>query len=394
MTRVVLFTGKGGVGKTTVAAATAVRAAAAGSRVLVTSTDPAHSLSDVFDLALGDRPTGIADRLAAQQIDAQARLDLHWQDVRDYLVQLLSRGGLSQIQAEELMLVPGLDELFALIDLQDHVASGDYDLVVVDCAPTAETMRLLSLPDALRWYVEKIVQPGRRVARAVRPLAARVGGVPVPEDEVFGAVERLHGQLAAVHELLQDTGRSSVRLVVNPERMVVAEALRTATSLSLFGYGVDAVVVNRLLPDEIDDPYLARWKERHAEHLETVRTSFEPTPVLTAPLFDDELIGVAALERLGQVVYEGLDVTAVLHDAKPLTVDEIDGGYLLRLALPFAAKDDVDLHRRADELHIRVGWMKRTVPLPAAVRRCDIAGARLRDGALEVRFAMPAVVTS
>ena len=394
MTRVVLFTGKGGVGKTTVAAATAVRAAAAGSRVLLTSTDPAHSLSDVFDLALGDRPTGIADRLAAQQIDAQARLDLHWQDVRDYLVQLLSRGGLSQIQAEELMLVPGLDELFALIDLQDHVASGDYDLVVVDCAPTAETMRLLSLPDALRWYVEKIVQPGRRVARAVRPLAARVGGVPVPEDEVFGAVERLHGKLAAVHELLQDTGRSSVRLVVNPERMVVAEALRTATSLSLFGYGVDAVVVNRLLPDEIDDPYLARWKERHAEHLETVRTSFEPTPVLTAPLFDDELIGVAALERLGQVVYEGLDVTAVLHDAKPLTVDEIDGGYLLRLALPFAAKDDVDLHRRADELHIRVGWMKRTVPLPAAVRRCDIAGARLRDGALEVRFAMPAVVTS
>jgi len=394
VTRVVLFTGKGGVGKTTVAAATAVRAAAAGSRVLLTSTDPAHSLSDVFDLALGDRPTGIADRLAAQQIDAQARLDLHWQDVRDYLVQLLSRGGLSQIQAEELMLVPGLDELFALIDLQDHVASGDYDLVVVDCAPTAETMRLLSLPDALRWYVEKIVQPGRRVARAVRPLAARVGGVPVPEDEVFGAVERLHGKLAAVHELLQDTGRSSVRLVVNPERMVVAEALRTATSLSLFGYGVDAVVVNRLLPDEIDDPYLARWKERHAEHLETVRTSFEPTPVLTAPLFDDELIGVAALERLGQVVYEGLDVTAVLHDAKPLTVDEIDGGYLLRLALPFAAKDDVDLHRRADELHIRVGWMKRTVPLPAAVRRCDIAGARLRDGALEVRFAMPAVVTS
>lgn len=394
MTRVVLFTGKGGVGKTTVAAATAVRAARAGQRVLVTSTDPAHSLSDVFDVALGDRPVVVADNLAAQQIDAQARLDLHWQDVRDYLVELLSWGGLSQIQAQELMLVPGLDELFALIDLQEHVASGDHDLIVVDCAPTAETMRLLSLPDALRWYVEKIVQPGRRVARAVRPLAARVGGVPVPQDEVFGTVERLHGKLAAVHSLLQDPDHASVRLVVNPERMVVAEALRTATSLSLFGYGVDAVVVNRLLPDEIEDPYLARWKERHAEHLETVRTSFAPTPVLTAPLFDDELVGTDALARLGQAVYTDHDVAAVLHHARPLTLTEIDGGYLLRLALPFAAKDDVDLHRRSDELHVRVGWMKRTVPLPAAVRRCEVAGARLHDGALEVRFVVPAVVTS
>ena len=394
MTRVVLFTGKGGVGKTTVAAATAVRAARAGQRVLITSTDPAHSLADVFDVALGDRPVVVADNLSAQQIDAQARLDLHWQDVRDYLVELLSWGGLSQIQAQELMLVPGLDELFALIDLQDHVTSGDHDLVVVDCAPTAETMRLLSLPDALRWYVEKIVQPGRRVARAVRPLVQRVGGVPVPDDEVFGTVERLHGKLAAVHGLLQDTRRASIRLVVNPERMVVAEALRTATSLSLFGYGVDAVVVNRLLPDEIEDPYLARWKERHAEHLQTVRTSFAPTPVLTAPLFDDELVGAEALVRLGEAVYEGLDVSAVLHDARPMTLDEIDGGYLLRLALPFAAKDDVDLHRRADELHVRVGWMKRTVPLPAAVRRCEVAGARLRDGALEVRFVTPMAVAT
>jgi arsenite/tail-anchored protein-transporting ATPase len=394
VTRVVLFTGKGGVGKTTVAAATAVRAARGGQKVLVTSTDPAHSLSDVFDIPLGDRPVGVDDNLMAQQIDAQARLDVHWQDVRDYLVELLSWGGLSQIQAQELMLVPGLDELFALIDLQDHVASGAYDLVVVDCAPTAETMRLLSLPDALRWYVEKIVQPGRRVARAVRPLAQRVGGVPVPEDEVFGAVERLHGKLAAVHGLLQDTDRSSVRLVVNPERMVVAEALRTATSLSLFGYGVDAVIVNRLLPDEIEDPYLARWKERHAEHLQTVRDSFAPTPVLTAPLFDDELVGTEALQRLGEVVYRAHEVSAVLHHAKPLDLEEVEGGYVLRLALPFAAKEDVDLHRRSDELHVRVGWMKRTVPLPAAVRRYEVGGARLRDGALEVRFVAPVAVPS
>ncbi|MBW3659246.1 MAG: ArsA family ATPase, partial [Actinobacteria bacterium] len=232
MTRILLFTGKGGVGKTTVAAATAARAAARGLEVLVTSTDPAHSLADAFDVPLGDGPTRVATNLQAQQIDAQARLERHWKEVRDYLVELLAWGGVGELQAEELVLLPGLDELFALIDLHRQVESGAYDLVVVDCAPTAETLRLLALPDALRWYVDRILAPGRRVARVIRPVTSRVGGIPVPEDDVFGAVERIHGELAAVHALLQDAARTSVRLVVNPERMVIAEALRTATSLS------------------------------------------------------------------------------------------------------------------------------------------------------------------
>ena len=390
MTRILLFTGKGGVGKTTVAAATAARAAARGLEVLVTSTDPAHSLSDAFDVPLGDGPTVVADRLQAQQIDAQERLERHWKEVRDYLVELLAWGGVGEVQAEELVLLPGLDELFALIDLHRQATAGAHDLIVVDCAPTAETLRLLALPDALRWYVERILQPGRRVARALRPVTSRVGNVPVPEDEVFGAVERIHADLASVHALLQDASRSSVRLVVNPERMVVNEAMRTATSLSLFGYATDAVVVNRILPDEVQDPYLARWKERHATHLETVRTSFAPTPVLTAPLFDDELVGADGLARLADVLYGDVDEASVLHTAPPLSVDATDEGYLLTLALPFAAKDDLDLHRRATELHVKVGGVKRTVPLPAALQRCDVAGARLRDGRLEVRFAAPA----
>ncbi len=386
MTRVVLFTGKGGVGKTTCAAATAAAAAGAGARVLVTSTDPAHSLGDAFDAVVGDRPTPVADRVDAQQIDAQTRLEEHWRDIRDYLVQLLAWGGLGEVQAQELVLVPGFDELFALLDLQEQVDRDAYDLVVVDCAPTAETLRLLALPDALQWYAEKLVAPGRRVARAVRPLASRVGGVPVPEDGVFGAVERLQGRLGAVHALLQDRDRSSVRLVVNPERLVVNEAMRMATSLSLFGYGVDAVIANRILPDEIDDPYLRRWKQRHAEHLDTIHAGFAPTPVLTAPLFDDELMGMADLARLGQALYAGHDPCAVLHRGDPLRVEPTGDGYVLTMPLPFATRDDLDLHRRGTDLHVRVGGMKRTVPLPAALRATRVGGARLQDGVLEVRF--------
>lgn len=391
-TRVLLFTGKGGVGKTSVAAATAVRAASRGARVLVTSTDPAHSLADALDRPLGDAATAVelpaGGALAAQQIDAQQRLERHWREVRDYLVTLLSWGGVGEVEAEELVLLPGLDELFALIDLRAQVRSGRYDLIVVDCAPTAETLRLLSLPDALRWYVDRVLGPGRRFARAMRPLA-RVRGtaaVPVPEDEVFGAVDRVHADLAAVHELLQDPARSSVRLVVNAERLVVAETQRTATSLSLFGYGIDAVVVNRLLPDAITDPYLARWKERQAGHLATVRDAFAPTPVLTAPLFDDELDGVDGLARLGDAVYGDVDETAVLAESRPVTVVAEGDDRLLRLALPFTVKDDVDIHRRGGDLHLAVAGVRRTVSLPAALQRREIGGARFVDGHLEVRF--------
>lgn len=403
-----LFTGKGGVGKTTVAGATAVHAALHGHRVLLTSTDPAHSLADAFDAALGDAacpvgpPGGDAHwpgggSLDAQQIDAQSRLERHWQEVRDYLVAVLAWGGMAEVQAEELVLLPGLDELFALIDLTRQVDSGCYDLVVVDCAPTAETMRLLTLPDALHWYVERVLGPSRRVVRAVRPLARGLSsgpaGVPLPDDEVFTAVDRINRDLGRVHALLQDPTRATIRLVVNPERLVIAETQRTATSLGLFGYGVDAVVVNRLLPEEITDPYLQRWKQRQAEHLDTVRRGFAPTPVLTAPLFDDELSGAQALRRLGSVLYGGLDAAAVLHAARTIAVEANGDGYLLRLALPFAVKDDLDLLRQGGDLLLRVGGVRRTVALPAVLRRCEVAGARLEDGWLEVRFA-PAVLPS
>jgi len=365
--------------------------------VLVTSTDAAHSLADALDVPLGDRPTAVAlpvgsrgpGSLHAQQVDAQARLERHWRDVRDYLSALLAWGGVGVVEAEEIVLLPGLDELFALIDLRGQVASGDYDTVIVDCAPTAETLKLLSLPDAVSWYVDRVLGPGRRIARALRPLARSLGSsgpVPVPDDNVFDAVEYLQDQLTGVHELLRDPGRASVRLVVNPERLVIAEAERTATTLSLFGYAVDAVVVNRVLPDEVSDPYLARWRDRQENHLATVRTAFAPIPVLTAPLLDDELVGIEGLSRLGDTVYGDRDEVAVLHGARPVSLEEDGSDHVLRIALPFATKDDLELHRRRGDLHVKVAGVRRTVPLPGILQRRDIARARLSDGWLEVRF--------
>jgi arsenite/tail-anchored protein-transporting ATPase len=401
---VLLFTGKGGVGKTSVAAATAARAAGRGARVLVTSTDPAHSLGDALDAPLGDRATAVPPptpgrgELFAQQIDAQQRLERHWREVRDYLVTLLSWGGVGEVEAEELLLLPGLDELFALIDLRGQVTCGRYDLVVVDCAPTAETLKLLSLPDALRWYAERVFGARRGLGRAALPLTRVLGPtgapLPLPGTDVLDQVERVHGELAEVHALLRDPARSSVRLVLAPERLSVAEAQRTATSVALFGYAIDAVIVNRLLPDHVTDPYLATWRERQAEHLAEVRAGFVPIRVLTCPLAADEPIGVDALAALAAALYGQVDELAVLTDRPTVElVDETDG-HLLRLALPFATGDDVDLHRRGTELTLRVGPVKRTLPLPVALAREDVVGARLVDGWLELRFAPVSAVVS
>lgn len=385
MTRVLLLTGKGGVGKTTVAAATGL-AAAGDNQVLVTSTDPAHSLADAFGVPLGDRPRRVAEGLDAQQIHAQARLERHWHHVRDYLVQLLAWGGMSEVQAEELVLFPGLDEIFSLVELRRHLDEKVYDLVVVDCAPTAATLRLLALPDAVRWYVDRVVAPGRHVARAVRPVVSRVSDLPMPRDQVFGAVERLHRDLLAVHRVLQDPAVTSVRLVVTPERLVVNETLRSATTLSLFGYPVDAVVANRLLPDGLSDPYLVRWRARQSGHLRSIRRSFAPLPVLTAPRLADEPVGVDALTELGARLWADHDPAARLTTAQPVRLERCGTGWRLVISLPFASREDIDLHRRGGYLHVTVDGVRRTVRLPAAVRRHAVEGARLTDGTLEIRF--------
>ena len=385
--RVLLFTGKGGVGKTTTAAATALRCADAGLRTIVLSTDPAHSLSDALDVDLGDAPSKIAPRLFGQQMDAQARMEDTWVEIQAWLMDVFSWAGVAAIEAEELSVIPGLDEIFSLSDIKTYADSGDWDVVVVDCAPTAETLRLLSLPEILRWYMDRVFPMSRKVNKVVSPILGRVAGLPAPGDDVFGSAERFYDRLDGVRELLCDTERTSVRLVVNPERLVVAEARRTHTYLSLFGYRVDAVVANRLLPEAVSDPWFDRWKALHAEHLSAIEEGFSPLPILRAELAPSELVGLEALREFGAILYGETDPSVLLHEGEPIEVVRKGTGYELVIDLPFADKEDLELGRRDDELLIRVGSYRRAMLLPDSLRRRPVGAASLRDGRLRVTFA-------
>jgi arsenite-transporting ATPase len=384
--RVLLFTGKGGVGKTTTAAATALRCGESGLRTLVLSTDPAHSLADAFGVELGPLVAPVAEGLWGQQLDPQDRMEDSWAEIQRYLVEVFRWAGVEAIEAEELSVVPGLDEVFALADIRQHASSGDWDVLVVDCAPTAETIRLLSLPDILGRYMERVFPIGRRVSRVVSPLVARMTTLPVADDGVFAATERFYERLAGVREILGDGRRTSVRLVVNPERVVIAEARRTHTYLALFGYHVDAVVANRLLPDDVSDPWFARWKALHAEHLATIDEGFAPVPVLRVALQPDEPVGLDALRSFADALYGEEDPTARFGVSDPLRVSQRGGGAVLEIDLPFTDREEIELGRRGDELLVRVGPYRRAMILPDSLRRRSVAGARLQDGRLEVEF--------
>jgi len=386
-TRTLLFTGKGGVGKTTVAAATALRCADAGLRTIVISTDPAHSLADAFDVELDSRPRVIAPNLSGQQLDAQERMEESWGEIKAYLQEVFNWAGVDAIEAEELSVIPGLDEVFALTDIKSYAESGDWDVLVVDCAPTAETIRFLSLPDILSWYMDRVFPMGRRVNRVLGPVLSKVTHLPVAGDEVFGATQRFYERLDGVKALLADPENTSVRLVVNPEKMVIAEARRTYTYLSLFGYRVDAVVANRLLPDAIADPWFDQWKAIHAAHLEEIDSQFAPLPVLRVELVPHEPVGLDRLRVFGDALYGDIDATAMLHDGEPLSVTRQRGNYVLKLELPFADRDELEVGRHDDELLVRVGPYRRSILLPDSLRRREVTAARLRAGVLRVTFA-------
>jgi arsenite/tail-anchored protein-transporting ATPase len=386
--RVLLFTGKGGVGKTTASAATAALAAARGRKTLVLSTDPAHSLADALGVELGSRPTEVDTGLAAMQVDAQAAFERSWREIQAYLVDVLARAGVDALQAEELTVLPGAEEVLALLALREQVASGMWDLVVVDCAPTGETLRLLALPDALSWYVEKVFPAQRRALRAVRPLLHRVSGPVVPQDGVFEAVERLHGQLLDIRRVLT-APETSVRLVLTPEAVVVAEARRTLTSLALYGYRVDGLVANRVIPDPGDDgdPWRAGWAAAQAEQLDAVRRDAPGLPLRLSPYLPAEPVGLPALVAMGEALYGDADpLDTAPADDELLTVERTTDGFALCLTLPLARPGDVALARAGDELVVTVGGHRRVLALPSALRRCAVVGAGLTDGRLRIRF--------
>ncbi|MGC4112382.1 MAG: ArsA family ATPase [Nocardioides sp.] len=387
--RILLFTGKGGVGKSTLAAATAALAAESGRRTLVLSTDAAHSLADAYGVEAGAEPVEVAPDLFVHQVDAQRRFEESWAEIQGYLLSVLEVAGVDPVAAEELTVVPGAEEVLALLELRIHALSGEWDAVVVDCAPTAETLRLLALPEALGWYMTRVFPVERRVVKALRPVLSRAAGVPMPEDDVFSAVQRLHDELDEVRGLLtgDDAG---VRLVLTPEQVVLAEARRSFTTLSLFGYRVDGVVANRVFPDGTDDPWRAGWVAAQADVLGQVEESFAGLPLWRSEYRPTEPVGLPALLEVARGLYGTTDPLGVPAGPEPLSIARSDDGALLRLRLPFTGRADVELARDGDDLVVTVASYRRLLTLPSSLARQRLAGARVEGGELQVRFVAPA----
>ncbi|UDY22520.1 ArsA family ATPase [Nocardioides sp. Kera G14] len=387
--RILLFTGKGGVGKSTVAAATAALAAAEGLRTLVLSTDAAHSLGDAFGAVVGPEPTEVARNLYVEQVDAQLRFEQSWADIQRYLLSVLDVAGMDPVAAEELTVIPGAEEVLALLELRLRARSGEWDVIVIDCAPTAETLRLLALPEALGWYMTRIFPMQRRLVKLLGPMLTKAsGGVPMPGDTVFDAMQRLHDELLEVRDLLTGPD-ASVRIVLTPETVVVAEARRSWTMLSLYGYRVDGVVANRIFPSEGADDWRAGWVAAQQQVLSDVEASFAGLPVWRSVYRPREPVGVQALEALACEVFVDLadtDPFAPAAGEGPFTVTRTSTGAIAHLALPGATKEQVDLARNGDDLVVTVGSYRRLLTLPAGLARLRVSGARVEGGELQVRF--------
>ena len=388
MPRTILYTGKGGVGKTSVAAATARACAATGRRTIVLSTDPAHSLADVLEVAVGAEPTEAGGGLFAQQVSAQEEIERNWSSVQGWMGSMLVERGVNRIAAEELSVPPGGDELFALLQLKAHVESGDWDVIVVDCAPTGETLRLLSFPDVARWWLDKVFGRETALLAAARPLARTFLDVSLPDERVFAEVQTLIRNLVAMDALLRSPD-VSLRLVMTPDRMVVSEAMRTFTYLNLYGYLCDAVVVNRVFPADVG-AYFESWRGRQAELLVEVEDGFAPVPALRVPYFESEVVGAVMLDRLGASLFSGgRRPWDVMHASLSQSFSVEEGVATLRLELPFAAKGDVSLKKVGPDLVVRVEDQKRTIVLPQALAGYRPTSASFDDGALLVSLEAP-----
>lgn len=388
--RILMFTGKGGVGKTSVSAATALRSADLGYRTVVLSTDPAHSLADSFELPIGNEPTLLAPKLWGQEIDLLHQMELHWGRVQEYLSAIFVWRGMSDLVAEETSVLPGMEELASLMQITALAESGLYDVIVVDCAPTGATLQLLAFPELARWYLDKIIPFQKAAIKMAGPMLKRIIEVPLPDEELFQSIEDLVLQLHRVSELLGDPDVSSMRLVLNPEKMVVKEAQRALTYLSLYGYATDLVVCNRMIPITVSDGYFANWKDIQAKYRQFVEEAFSPLPIFDVPWFDDEVVGVEMLRRMGAALYAGQDPAALFYTGQAQEVRKTNGVYQLRLPLPFVEKSDIKLTRSMhDELIVHIGNWKRNIALPRVLAGLPVQGARYEERDLVVLFKAP-----
>ncbi len=384
--RIILFTGKGGVGKTTLSAATALLSAKKGYKTLVISTDAAHSLSDSFEIQLSNQPKRIAPQLYGQEINTLEEIEKKWGEIKSYLTELFASQGIDTIEAEEMSIFPGMEELFSLMEIRNHNKKSDYDVIIIDCAPTGDTLRLLSAPEITGWYLKHIFPIQRTAAKAVRPVASRVLPFPFPEDRVFGAMKRLTSQLAEMKEILEDSKKTSIRLVINPEKMVIKETQRSFTFFNLFGYAVDLIIVNRIIPPEVQDLYFKKWKTIQATYKQMIKECFSPVPILSSELFSQEILGTNLLYKMAKKVYGEKDPTQIFFTKRPIIIEKKDGGFDLSLNLPFVQKKDLDLFQKGEELHIRVGSYKRNILLPHSLLNYSIKEAKFEKEKLRISF--------
>lgn len=387
--RVLLYTGKGGVGKTSVSAATALRCADLGYRTLIMSTDPAHSLADSFAQPIGGEPTPLADNLFGLEIDPFREIEENWATVKDYLSTLFASQGIDDIVAEELSIFPGMDELFSLLKIRQFYEQNAYDVIVVDCAPTGATLRLLHFPEMTSWYMRKLFRIERKVVGTIRRFTDEIFSVPLPGDEFYDTVERLYKRVGDMKSVLADLNVTSIRLVLNPEKMVIEETRRAYTYLNLFGFVCDAVIANKVLPEEVTDEYFSEWKASQQRYLEEVEASFGELAIFKVRLYEKEVVGIEAVRQMAQDLYGDRDPTERFSDTKQMKIVKRGKDYWLELNLPFTEKGEINLLRKGDELIIKVGAVKRHLVLPHILAKQEAKGAKFENGLLKIRFGTP-----
>ena len=384
--RVILFTGKGGVGKTSVAAATALRSAELGYQTIILSTDAAHSLSDSFEVSLGNEPQLIAPNLWGQEPEFFKMMETQWKTIRRYVSALLAWRGMDEMTAEEMAVLPGMEELANLLYVIHYQEEGQYEVIIMDCAPTGETLRLLSFPEMLHWWMTRMFPIGRKVAIMAHPLAKVLMKMPLPDSDVFDSVEELYLELDKIHTLLTDAEKTSVRLVVNPEKMVIKEAQRTFTYLNLYGYGTDLIICNRLIPDRIEEQYFQAWKASQRKYHQLIEEGFAPLPISDVPLMEQEIVGIPMLRVMAEALYSENDPTAIFFRGKVQDIHKENKHYVLTLPLPFTSEERISLIQSGDELTIQVANFRRNVILPHPLIGLAVSEAKMEGGKLKIKF--------
>lgn len=384
--RVILYTGKGGVGKTTVSAATAVLAAELGHKTIVMSTDPAHSLSDAFASQIGNSPQKLKENLYGQEIDIYKEIAANWGKIESYVKTLLQSQGLDELMADELATLPGMEELFSLLKLLEFKQEKTYDTIIIDCAPTASTIKLLSFPEIFQWYMDKFFNIGRKIAKIVRPAAERLTRIPFPKDEVYGSIEKLYVKMIQIKELLLDNSVTTIRLVVNPEKMVINESQRAYTYLNMFGFTVDALVVNKVYPQEINNSYLSNWLGIQDKHIKHITRVFHGTPIFKSILYDREMVGIPPLLKFARGLFKEEDPTSCFNKDAPIKISKKGDHFLLTIKMPGVRKEDIGLLTSGDELILKIKNFQRNLMLPRALQTRQIKEATIEGDWLKIVF--------